>query len=781
MSATLPKIRQGAGGESTVRSASRDGFERLVSARPALAAGYVAARRHASRHLAASELDIWSATSAALYHANAGPGVLGALWNLEKRALPGASLATLVTVAEAAREVCCHAGSGDAAAALVSAEARLVYGGDGREAAVYIAILAALAKRAPDGVAPVVASSGRLLAALGPDGLSGWIEDGLSLYPRDRRRRAAYFRLEDPVARRRLIVHGGASRFAVHEERLKILTRALFAYDLDVQQVPVEGDTGGLARTRLAGPLLLMPEAFRGLPEGRAEAFFESAVLHAAAHRRFTRERFSAGKLKPMQIALTAVIEDARVERLAATEFPGLARLWRSFHTVEASRAETVVSLFARLSRALADPGFEDGDGWIMKGRAMFEAAYAENPERQNLSRDLANILGHELGQLRIPFDGKSYRVEPAYRDDGLGLFDLTEADPDTLEQLDVILDGARLREEEQDGSDGEPPPDSTECERSRMVDAAPDERGPVLGVYPEWDSALGTELPDHVTVRDYAPAIAASTAWLDGKILENAGLSERIGAMVRRARLDRPVRVRRQIDGEDIDIEAAQEAMIARRIGETPDARIHSVKRRRGRDVALSALLDTSASTGDIANAGSGARGETVLASAALSVALLAEALAGLPDPFAVLAFASNGRDDVRMTTIKAFSDSGEATVPRLAGLSAGYSTRLGAAIRHASEGLRHQRSHRKVLIVVTDGEPSDVDVEDADTLIADAKRAVASARAKGLDIFCVAIGERADAASTAIFGRRNTLFVARIADLSQRLSVLYFRLTVS
>ena len=69
---------------------------------------------------------------------------------------------------------------------------------------------------------------------------------------------------------------------------------------------------------------------------------------------------------------------------------------------------------------------------------------------------------------------------------------------------------------------------------------------------------------------------------------------------------------------------------------------------------------------------------------------------MSALGDPFSMLAFASNGRDDVEMTTVKAFHEPYDrACVGRLAALSSGLSTRLGTALRHAGE-LQHRVGER-------------------------------------------------------------------------------------
>ncbi|MBS7540793.1 nitric oxide reductase activation protein NorD [Ancylobacter lacus] len=758
--------------EAAADTAAAMRLERQLGGRPELAARFATARGRVRRALGATVEDVWALRVRALYEVNAGPAVLAALYELEARLLPGAEAETVFALWDNARVLCRHAGARAALAALAAVGSGLPHGGTGTGEAARLAALAGLAARAPDAVMPLLEVFDELARTLDPAGLAGWIGDGLALHPTDRRRRAAYFRLIDPLARLRLAERAGAVRYAPHEERLRRLTRALFGFEPQVHLVAEPA----LSRTRLAGGLLLMPARFDGLGGADAARFFEAAMLHAAAHRAFTPALFAPAGMKPVQRALVALLEDARVERLAVARFPGLGRLWRGFHTVPASPAQTIPSLFARLARGLADPAYEDGDGWIVKARDLFERAFAREPQRQGFVTEIARILGHDLGQLRIPFDGRSYRVEPAYRDDGLGLFDQDEADPSATERLELTVEAARLRQEERETAFPDPPPEPPETTSARPRPAPPaDEPGEILALYPEWHPALRADQPDHVTVRLY-PAVTVTAAALEDRLQASRSVGARIGALVRRARLGRPDRLRRRLDGEEIDLEAAQDALQALRAGVMPDPRIHALKRRQGRDVALLLLLDVSQSTADPVPG----EGETVLSTAALSVALLGQALDGLGDPFAALAFASNGRSDVRITPVKRFAERWTEALPRLAALRPAYSTRLGAAIRHGAAVLAPQASHRRVLVVVTDGEPSDIDVEEEGYLAADARRAVVQARGEGLDVFCVALGPAADRAGAAVFGRRNTFGVSRVAELPQRLAGLYFQLTV-
>jgi nitric oxide reductase activation protein len=161
------------------------------------------------------------------------------------------------------------------------------------------------------------------------------------------------------------------------------------------------------------------------------------------------------------------------------------------------------------------------------------------------------------------------------------------------------------------------------------------------------------------------------------------------------------------------------------------------------------------------------------------MAVALLSEAMNALGDPFCLLAFASNGRDDVQMISVKTFEQGYDRDcVERLASLSSGLSTRLGTALRHAGETISRVRSYRKLVIILTDGEPSDIDVADSQDLIEDARRAAAGLKARGIDGFGVVLDPNEMSAAARIFGRGNTMLVHRVEDLPRRLSELYFRL---
>jgi len=242
----------------------------------------------------------------------------------------------------------------------------------------------------------------------------------------------------------------------------------------------------------------------------------------------------------------------------------------------------------------------------------------------------------------------------------------------------------------------------------------------------------------------------------------------------VRSSVVGQSVRQSRQEHGERLDLDAAVDAAVAQRAGVQPDPRVYRDRRPRGRDLATLIILDVSQSTAAI-----GAGGQSVLAAERLAVAALAAALTARGDQYAMRAFASAGRDDVRLTRLKDFDEPlTPAVTARLAGLSPGLSTRLGAALRHAGAELAPLRTSRKLVLVLTDGEPSDIDVAHPQELVEDARRAVLGLRLRGVDVFGIVMDPDDAGSGSAIFGRHNTMAVRRLEELPAKLAGVYFRL---
>lgn len=604
------------------------------------------------------------------------------------------------------------------------------------------------------------------------DGLESWVRIGIRTAEGDPQRRLRFFRLEDAAALRWLQRTSGQIGFADMEPRLKPFLTALWGDTPPLRETPANAPEQARRRAGFDGNVVRLPSSFPGFQPADSERLYRAAVAHLAAHLRFTRERFPVGGLRPAQIALVSLIEDARVEQLALQELPGLARLFLPFHT--ATTAATAPALFARLARVLADHSFEDPNPWVAKGRDAFFAS-RDDWHDQQLSRRIGNLLGNDLGQMRVQFDAKNYVVQPPYRDDNLGLWDFGNNDQ-PAEEAEQVLSAARLRQEDNDERPDRAEPESNpdgDSGRFEVEDLPFD--GVLVARYPEFDYVTGRDQPDWTSVKEYQANAGAPAERILRLREQRADLANRLTALIRSARVSRAERLRRQSEGEFLDIDACIDAAIARRIGESPSPRIHGRYERRSRDLSVLLLLDISQSTSERVRDGK----QTVLEVECQAAALLSQAMSGLGDPFAIAAFCSDRREDVRYIRIKNFSQPYDGLVEaRLASLQSGFSTRLGAAIRHAGADLAGQRSYRRLLLVVTDGEPSDIDADDRRYLVEDARKAVQGLSRSGMNTFCVGLDSSAEASIERIFGQKNAICIATVERLTESLPKLYLTL---
>ncbi|HEV7368780.1 VWA domain-containing protein [Arenibaculum sp.] len=569
----------------------------------------------------------------------------------------------------------------------------------------------------------------------------------------------------------------GDLSFSAVERRLKAYLVALWGLRVPVRPAAPDAVDGVPRRVSFGDGLVWMPETFRGVAGQRAADLFRASLAHVGAHLRHSGPRFPAGSLKPLQIALVSLVEDARVERLAMRGHPGLFRVWAPFHLARPGGAATAPALMARLARALFDPAYEDDDAWVDKGRRLF-AERSARWEDPSISREIGNLLGNDLGQMRVQFNARTHVVEPAYRDDNAGLWDFGGDPPQGLE-AETVYEAFRTEHEEvEDGApQADPGPTPPEAPPP-SAPAAPPQAEEILAPpvrYPEWDYLIGRERPDWVRVEERS-AYEGSAASIDRTLDRHRAVADRLTALVRSARVSRPAWLRRQPEGDRLDLDACIEAALDRRRGESPGTRVYATLARRHRDLSVLLLLDVSASTSDLVRGTT----RTILTVEREATALFAHVLEELGDPFAVHAFRSNGREEVRYYRIKDFRRPyGPAAKARLAGLEAGLSTRLGTALRHAGRSLARQPTHRRLLLVVTDGEPSDVDVADRRYLAEDARRAVLGLSHLGIDCFGIGLDPQGRTYLARMFGQRNFMVIDRVERLPEKLPALYLRLT--
>jgi len=133
-----------------------------------------------------------------------------------------------------------------------------------------------------------------------------------------------------------------------------------------------------------------------------------------------------------------------------------------------------------------------------------------------------------------------------------------------------------------------------------------------------------------------------------------------------------------------------------------------------------------------------------------------------------------------VRLQHLKGFDEPWSRTVQnRVGAIKPGYYTRMGAAIRLATRRLGERGERQRLLLLLTDGKPNDLDVYEGRWGLEDTRHAVLEARAAGLTPFCLSIDEGAQDYLPHLFGPRGWAQLRRPTELPTRLAQLHAQLT--
>ena len=584
-------------------------------------------------------------------------------------------------------------------------------------------------------------------------GLRNWTDYGIHGYPNDPDRQREYFSLKSPDSRAVLQRERHGTLFSDHSRKLDLYARALWestpyfipyslAYDELRKPTPYLDDLG-----------IHLPDAYDDTASGVSGIDrYRALIAHLSAHQRWSKPLI-ADNFSPFQRTAIEVFEDARVEHLAMRDYPGLRNIWCALHPIPRADAcpegwSSIRHRLAMLSRALLDPNHPYTDHHILAYVEKFRAALAGSVSS---TREMADLgLGYiTVTRKQEDLSAKVWfeDTEIDYRDDNrlLWLF-IEEGDEEVYEGRPD-----RPQDDNADDEDKMPP---------RM--------------YPEWEYQTEHYLPDWVSLYEHLHP-KADPAVIDKLLAKHAGLAKKLKKIIEMLKPQQKVRIRYQEDGAELDLDIALRSLIDFKSGAQPDPRINMSHKPDGRSVAVSLLLDLSASLDDVPEGCA----QTKLELSQEAVALLAWAVEQMGDPFAIGGFHSDTRHDVRYMHFKGYGEHwGDEVKARLAAMEAGYSTRMGAAIRHAGHYLSRQQADKRLLLVLTDGEPADIDVGDDRTLIEDARIAVRELGTEGVYTYCINLDPKADDYVADIFGNHYTV-IDNVACLPERLPQLFMALT--
>lgn len=286
-----------------------------------------------------------------------------------------------------------------------------------------------------------------------------------------------------------------------------------------------------------------------------------------------------------------------------------------------------------------------------------------------------------------------------------------------------------------------------------------------------EWDYKKQILQKDHCRI---IPMVSRDAEAMD--------LPEKLRSKARRIRhqfeILRPQRhwLSRQTDGTELDLESYINFLSDRKQGHVnSDTPVYRDLRNQTRDLSCLLLADLSLSTD--AHINNTSRVVDVIRD---SLYLFSEALSVTGDRFALHGFSSRNRNHVRFYNIKGFDDSYNNDVRgNINAVKPGYYTRMGTAIRYASQLLEKEKSSQKLLLILTDGKPNDLDKYEGRYGIEDTRQAILEAEKKGLQPFCVTIDEKAEDYLPYLFGKNAYIVIKNAAELPAKLPQLYLRLT--
>ncbi len=667
--------------------------------------------------------------------------------------------------------------------------------GDAALFRAYLQLINTLLNQVPRGLRPMLENLETLLGQLTLGGMRRWATWGAHAHKTNFEGQVSYFSLKSKESLAMLQKERKGTLFVDVQRRINMYLRALWARDFFMRPTSGDFETREGYKPYIEDYFMHLPDAFDDVAGGDGTVsgleLYRATAAHCAAHLVYTREPISAEALNPLQMAVISVIEDGRIEALAIRAFPGLRQRWARLHTAQAGQASTVGDYLNRLARALLDGDYRDDDAWVANGRALFSQA-AGRLSDNTISWEIGVALAHELMQKHLAFNPRTDVLSAPYRDDNRYFWEFEEFDFDksqaagfeTVKQVRKhvsVMEFANEIDVETAGDDAEEIWVMSEeffpYEDNGISYNESEGKEPVSEPfhYAEWDYQIQLERPAWATILEKRPKVGDLQV-IDQITADNKRIASRLKFLLDAMQPQGVQRIRKLEDGDEIDINAAISGMIDFRMGIQPDPRIMMRSVRKVRDISVLVLLDLSESTNEKVLG----QDQTVLGLTRQACVLLSDAIHKIGDPFSIHGFCSDGRHDVEYYRFKDFDQPyNDEPKSRLAGMTGQLSTRMGAAMRHATHYLRGQRSSKKLLMVITDGEPADIDVRDPQYLRYDAKKAVEDAARKGITTFCMTLDPRADQYVSRIFGAKNYMVVDHVERLPEKLPLLYAGLT--
>ena len=590
-----------------------------------------------------------------------------------------------------------------------------------------------------------------LINQLTLSGLKNWIEYGIHNYAHHPPRQQEYFSLQSADSKAMLQHERHGTLFTHHEREFNLYLQACWEVSDHLVPYSIDFRAPHAQQAYFDDFGMHIPDIFDDYQGIRGIDRYRAVLAHMAAHKRWSAKVVVDNFSPPQRLAIEC-LEDSRVEWLAMQRYPGLRRIFTALHPIPLENAcnphteSCLRHRLAMLSWAILNPAHAYQQVTVNDFATRFHALLQTG---STTTADMVQLALQFIAKTRLQSDQlpQVYFRHTAipYRDDNrhLWLFMEEGDEEESFEQHTQAALEAELK--------GLPPRH-----------------------YPEWDYMTQTYRPDWTSVYENLHA-AGNPALIDTLLAKHTALAKKLKRIVDLLKPQHYQRVRYQEQGSELDLDIAIRALIDFKCGANPETRINMSHQHDGRNIAVMLLLDLSAS---ISETPPGCN-QSILELSQEAVSLLAWAIEALGDPFAIAGFASNTRHEVRYQHIKGFREAWNDEVKgRLAALQAGYSTRMGAALRHAAHYLQHQSADKKLLLLLTDGEPSDIDVHDPQWLLQDTRQAVKELDQQGIYTYAISLDPRADEYVRDIFSKRYSV-IDKIQRLPERLPQIFMSLT--
>jgi len=659
----------------------------------------------------------------------------------------------------------------------------------------YLTLVHQIASTASRGIRPMLNHIDELLSKLTLSGLRRWCNFGAQAYRRDYNNLTAYFNLESKDSRAMLQKERRGILFVKTQRKLNFYLRALWGRDFFLR--PTGADFADF-RPYIETHVLHMPDAVDDIGDIPGLEVYRATAAHMAAHMIYTRAALSAEELSPAQMNFIGLLEDARIEYKAIQDFPGLKKLWcalLSLHYDEAPEHPTMLVL-EQMALMLLDPEVRCEQPELNAFADRFHQQIEERQDDTQFSWHMGlELFNHFAALKEVPSLRILQRIRIPYRDDNRFVWEFEELSWDVeheyvpasqrqLRRQVSVMEMANEVDCELAGDDAqeiwtcatEMYPYEDDLENTKSFNEMWGKE-PVSDPfrYHEWDYHIQLVRPDWVTVYERRQPMGDPDD-IREIITAYRPVAHRIKQIIDLLTPEGVQRVRNMEDGDEIDINAAIDAMVAIRMGSQPNTRITMRNVLKTRDLSVVLLMDLSESTNDTMTGSD----KTVLQLTREAATLVSTAIEGIGDPFAIHGFASDGRHDVQYYRFKDFNQHfGDEAKARLAGMKGGLSTRMGAALRHAGHHLLKQPEKRKLILLVTDGEPADIDERDPQHLRHDTKKAVEELYSKGVLSYCLTLDPNADDYVKRIFGANNYTIIDNVNRLPEKLPTLFASLT--